>query len=138
MEATMMKNGLLYEIGNRILKVAVATDSEGEVEYLLYTIGRAAPLKFTREEISASVSDEGTSARVVLESGAADGPIVRFTVIVPPIVAGDESSFKVSAAAMRSTQNSLFGGPRPGPQVSYEAIELAGTVSRVKDEAYRG
>jgi hypothetical protein len=138
MEATMMKNGLLYEVGNTILKVAVATDSEGKVEYLLYTIGRAAPLRFTREEISASVSDEGTSARVVLENGAADGPIVRFTVIVPPIVAGDESSFKVTAAAMRSTQNSLFGGPRPGPQVSYEAINLAGTVSRVKDEAYRG
>ena len=137
MEATMMKNGLLFELSNMILTVAVATDSEGEVEYLLYTIGKAATRRFNRDEISASVSDEGTSARVVLESGAADGPIVRFTVIVPPIVAGDETSFEVTAAAMRSTQNSLFGGPRPGPQVSYEAIDLAGTVSRVKDEAYR-
>jgi hypothetical protein len=65
---------------------------------------------------------------------------VRFTVIVPPIVAGDESSFDVSAAALRSTQNSLFGGPRPGPQVSYDAIDLTGTVSFAPAEhpAYRG
>jgi hypothetical protein len=135
-----MKDGLLFELSDRILRVAVATDPEGQVEYLLYTVGSGPTRRFPREEISASVSDEGTSARVVLESGAADGPIVRFTVIVPPIVAGDESSFEVSAAAMRSTQNSLFGGPRPGPQVSYEAIDLAGTVSRtrVKDEVYRG
>jgi hypothetical protein len=136
----MMKDGLLFELSDRILRVAVATDPDGQVEYLLYSVGSGPTRRFPREEISASVSDEGTSARVVLESGAADGPIVRFTVIVPPIVAGDESSVEVSAAAMRSTQNSLFGGPRPGPQVSYDAIDLAGTVSRtpVKDEAYRG
>jgi hypothetical protein len=140
MEATMMKDGLLYELSDKLLRITVATDPEGQVEYLLYAIGSGPTRRFNREDISASVSDEGTSAKVVLDSGAADGPIVRFTVIVPPIVAGDESSFEVSAAAIRSTQNSLFGGPRPGPQVSYDAIDLTGTVSRtpVEDEAHRG
>jgi hypothetical protein len=129
MEATMLKKGLLFELSNGILKVAVAIDAEGEVEYLLYTVGRGPTRRFTREEISAAVSEQGTRARVVLENGAADGPIVRFTVIVPPIVGADEAPFKVDAAALRSTQNSLFGGPRPGPQVTYETIDLAGTVS---------
>jgi len=140
MEATMMKKGLLFELSNGILRVDVATDGYGGVEYLLHTVGMGPTRRFTRDEISASLSDEGTSARVVLDSGAADGPIVRFTVIVPPIVSGDESSFEVDAAALTSTQNSLFGGPRPGPQVSYERIDLTGTVSftRTEDEAYRG
>ena len=140
MEATTRKKGLLFELSNTLLRVSVATDPEGEVDYLLYTVGTGPTRRFTGEEITASVSEEGTRARVVLENGAADGPIERFTVIVPPIVAGDESSFEIGAAALRSTQNSLFGGTRPGPQVSYDAIDLAGTVSgvRVRGEPYRG
>jgi hypothetical protein len=140
MEATTITKGLLFELSNGILTVALAIDAKGEAEYLLYTVGKSATRRFGREEITTSVSDEGTSAKVVLESGAADGPIVRFTVIVPPIVAGDESSFKVSAAALRSTQDSGLVGPQPGPQVSYEAIDLAGTVSSAPAEygAYRG
>ena len=127
--ATIVNKGSLFELSNGVLQVALAIDDQGAVEYLHHTVGKGPTRRFAGEEIEVSVSDEGTRARVLLESGAADGPIVRFTVIVPPIVAGQQSSFDVDAAALRSTQSSLFGGPRPGPQVSYEAIDLTGTVS---------
>ena len=57
-----------------------------------------------------------------------DGPIVRFTVIVPEVIPGDESSYEVSAAGLQSTERSGFG-LGAGPQHTYEAYELKGTVT---------
>jgi hypothetical protein len=129
MEATMVKQGLVFELYGTRLRIDAEVDADGGVERLIHSVRGGESREFSGSEISSGTSDEGTRATVMLESGAADGPIVRFTVILPPVIVGDEDSFEVTAAGLRSTQNSLFGGPRPGPQVSYEAIDLAGTVS---------
>lgn len=52
MEATTMKDGLLFELSDKILRVTVATDPEGQVEYLLYTVGSGPTRRFPREEIT--------------------------------------------------------------------------------------
>jgi len=137
MEATMGKKGLLFDLHGTRLAIEAEVDAGGAVERLRYSVRGGETREFAGSEISSGTSDEGTRATVMLESGAADGPIVRFTVTLPPVVAGDEDSFDVTAAGLRSTHRSLFGGPRPGPQVSYDAIDLTGVVhcGRVDGEA---
>jgi hypothetical protein len=128
MKATMVKE-LHFQVSNGHVTVAVELDGEGEATFLSHAIGKRAPQEFHGDDITTSRSDEGTRATVVLEDGrAADGPIVRFTVIVPEVVPDDESSFKVSAAGLQSTERSGFGRPS-GPRQSYEAYELKGKVA---------
>ncbi len=134
--ATMVKE-LLFELSGQDVEIALTIDADGGAQRLVYRAGEDAR-EFGGEEIGVAISDEGTRASVVLETGAADGPIVRFTVIVPRVILGEESSFEVTAAAVRSTQRSLFGGPRPGPQQSYEALALSGTVSCPAADAHVG
>lgn len=129
MEATTVMKGLLFELVGGALAVDVETDGGGGVDRLRYTVGKGPTREFSGDEISVATSDEGTRATVMLENGAADGPIVRFTVIVPPVVLGDDNAFDVTSAALRSSQRSLFGGQRPGPQLSYDAVDLTGKVS---------
>jgi hypothetical protein len=117
-----------FDLSGDGIKIALAIDANGNAERLSYRSGKDAR-EFSRDEISVAVSDEGTRATVVLQSGAADGPIVRFAVIVPTVIPNGKKAFKVSAAGLRSTRRSLFGGPRPGPQQSYEPMALTGTVS---------
>jgi hypothetical protein len=128
MKATMVKELQYYVTGDHV-SIAVELDSEGIATYVSYAIGRRAPQEFRGDDITTGHSEEGTHATVLLENGAADGPIVRLTVVVPDVVAGDESSFEVSAAALRTTEQSLFGGPRPGPRQTYEALSLKGKVT---------
>lgn len=45
------------------------------------------------------------------------------------VVPGDESPFDVSAATLRSAEQSLFGGPRPGPRQTYDALSRKGKVT---------
>ena len=123
---------LLYEVGGDGIAIALALNAEGSAERLDYRSGEQT-LEFSGEEIEIARSDEGTRASVLLESGAADGPIVRLTLIVPDVVFGEESSVDVTAAAVRTTQRSLFGGERPGPQQSYEALALTGTAAGASD-----
>ena len=85
--------------------------------------------EFFRDEVLVAESDIGTLATVVLESGAADEPPRRLTLVLPEVNAGGEEHFPVRAAAVQTTQRSLHGGPRPGPQHSYATITLEGTVS---------
>jgi hypothetical protein len=85
--------------------------------------------EFAAEEIEAARSAIGTQVTVMLENGAADRPIQRFTVVLPEIRPAGDEAFAVTAAAVRTTERSLFGGPRPGPQQSYEALLLDGTAS---------
>jgi hypothetical protein len=54
MEATMMKG--LFELGNAILRVVVATAPERRFEYLLYTVGTHRTHRFTCEETGTSAS----------------------------------------------------------------------------------
>lgn len=133
MKATMVKE-LQYRLTGHAVSIAVELNDDAVATYLSYAIGKRAPQEFRGDEITTSSSEEGTCATVVLENGAADGPIVRLTVIVPEIVPGDETSFDVNAAALRSTQSSGFGGLPPGPQQSYDALELKGTVTISGDE----
>ncbi len=138
MEATMVSKGLLFELNGTRLAIEASVDADGVVERLTYSVRGGETREFSGAEISSATSEEGTRATVMLESGAADGPIVRFTVILPPVVLGEEESFEVTAAGLRSTQRSLFGGPRPGPQVSFDAIDLRGTVARKSDDDEAG
>lgn len=128
MKATMVKE-LRYYVTGHDVSIAVELDAEGTATYVSYAIRKRAPQEFRGDDITTTPSDEGTRATVVLEDGAADGPIVRLTVIVPEVVPGEESSFDVSAAALVSTERSLFGGPRPGPRQTYEALSLKGKVT---------
>lgn len=127
MEATMVKQ-LHFEVTNGRVSVVVELDGEGNASFLSHAIGRRAPLEFRGDEITTTPSDEGTRATVVLDDGRADRPIVRFTVIVPEVIPGDEISYDdVSAAGLQSTERSGFGRV-PGPQHTYEAFELRGEV----------
>jgi hypothetical protein len=123
-----MAKGLRFELSAKKLEVCLTINGAGNAEHLSYRSGEEMR-EFSGEEITVAVTEEGTHATVMLESGATDGPIVRFTVIVPAVIGGDETSFKVSAAALRTTQRSGFRGPHPGPQQSYEALTLTGMVS---------
>jgi hypothetical protein len=136
MAATTVK-GLLFELSGEGIDIELAIDGNGNAERLRFRSGED-DREFLGEAIILAVSDEGRRATVLLESGAADGPIVRFTVIFPEVILGDEQSFEVSAAGVRSTERSLFGGPRPGPQQSFEALTLKGTVSCVGDDTAIG
>lgn len=128
MKATMVKD-LRFQVSSGGVTVAVELDGEGHATFLSHAIGKRAPQEFRGDEITTTPSDEGTRATVVLEDGrAADGPIVRFTVIVPEVVPGDESSYEVSAAGLQTTEGSGFGRP-DGPRQTYEAVELTGKVT---------
>lgn len=135
--ASTTVNGLLFELGRHGIDIDLAIDEDGTPRRLIYRSGEDTR-EFAAEEIAATVSDEGTRATVMLATGAADEPIVRLTVIVPAVVVGEERSFEVTAAALRTTQRSGFGGPRPGPQQSYEALTLAGTVTCAPADAELG
>jgi len=128
MKATMVTQ-LHFRVTSGAVSIAVDLDEDGTVTFLSHAVGKRAPQEFSGDEITTTRSDDGTSATVLLENGAADGPIVRLTVTVPEVIPGDESSFDVGAAALISTQSSGFGGRRPGPQQTYEALELEGEVT---------
>ncbi len=125
---TMVKQ-LRFHVTNGHVTVAVELDGEGNATFLSHAIGKRAPQEFRDDEIRTRPSDEGIRATVVLDDGNADRPVVRFTVIVPEVIPGDESSFDVNAAALQSTEHVGFAGPQPGPQHTYEAFELKGTVT---------
>jgi hypothetical protein len=127
MKATMVKE-LHFYVTNGHVTVAVDLDGEGHATFLSHAIGKRAPHEFSGDEITTTPSDEGTRATVVLDNGQADRPIVRFTVIVPEVIPGDESSYDVGAAALQSTEHVGFARPRPGPQHTYETFELKGKV----------
>jgi hypothetical protein len=128
MEATMVKD-LQFQVSNGHVTVAVDLDGEGNASFLSHAIGKRAPQEFRGDEITTYATDEGTRATVVLDDGRADRPIVRFTVIVPEVIPGDESSYEVSAAGLQSTEHVGFAGRRPGPQHTYEAFALKGKVT---------
>lgn len=134
MKATMVKQQH-FDVRNNLVSIIVDLDENGIATHLRHAIGKREWQEFSGDEITTTPSDEGIRATVLLENGAADGPIVRLSVIVPEIVPGDESSFEVTAAAVQSTQSSGFGGLQPGPRQSYEAIELKGTVA-LSDDCY--
>lgn len=127
MGETMVK-GLIFKLRGQGSEIELALDAQGRAERLSYRFGDDVR-EFPGEEIEVVENDEGTRATVLLATGAADGPVVHLTVIVPTVILGDEGSFEVSAAALHTTQRSLFGGPRPGPQQSYDALKLGGTVA---------
>src|SRR3982751_2838931 len=128
MKATMVKD-LHFQVSNGHVTVALDLDGEGNATFLSHGVGKRAPREFRGDEITTTPSVEGTRATVVLDDGAADRPIVRFTVIVPEVVPGDEDAFDVGAAALESTEHVGFAGRRPGPQQTYETFELKGKVS---------
>ncbi len=128
MEATMLKD-LHFQVTNGGVTVALDLDGEGNATFLSHAIGKRAPQEFHGDEITTTPSDEGTRATVVLDDGEADRPIVRFTVIVPEVIPGDESSYEVSAAGLQSTEHVGFAGQQPGPQHTYETFELKGEVT---------
>ena len=126
--ATTMVKELLFELSGDGVEIALALDGDGRAERLSYRSGGRTH-EFGADAIASAASDEGTRATVMLENGAADGPIVLLTVLVPEVVFGDEPSLEVSAAAVRTTKRSMFGGVRPGPQQSFDALRLTGIAS---------
>ena len=113
--------------GNEVAIESLELDGEGIAVRMTYRADGESR-DFSGDEIETAKTDDGTRAAVTLEDGAADGPIVHLTVIVPDVVLGDEHEIDITAAALRTTKRSLFGGERPGPQQSYEAFSLAGTA----------
>jgi len=127
MEATTVQS-LTFELGGGGIGVTLAIDAQGGAHSLRFTED-GETREFSGEDITAGTSDEGTRVSVLLEAGLTDAPVVRFSVLVPAVIVGDESPVDVTAAAVRSTRRSRFGGDRPGPQQSYEVFALSGTAS---------
>jgi hypothetical protein len=123
--------GLVFELSGEGVEITLEVDQEGGRARRLSFRSDQDQRDFSGDEIGVEQSAEGTRATVLLESGATDLPGVRFTVIVPTVALGGETSFAVSAAGVRTTSRSLFGGRRLGPRQSYEAVTLAGSVSVV-------
>ncbi len=136
MAETMVRQ-LHFELAGDGIAVALTLDRDGGAERLSYRDGGDAR-EFSGDDIAVAAFDEGTQAKVTLQDGAADGPVVLLTVMVPSVIPGDERSFDVGAAAVRTTQRPFFGGQRPGPQQSFEALALAGTVSNPSGEGQIG
>ncbi|MCA1569834.1 MAG: hypothetical protein LC798_05830 [Chloroflexi bacterium] len=126
MEATTVQN-LTFELGGGGIEVTLAIDDQGGAHSLRFTED-GDTREFSGEDITAGTSDEGTRASVLLEAGLTDAPVVRFSVLVPAVIVRDESPVDVTAAGVRSTKRSRFGGDRPGPQQSYEVFALSGTA----------
>jgi len=132
MKATMVKQQQ-FDVRSNMVSVIVDLDEDGIATRLLHGFGKRPFQEFRGDEITTTPSDEGIRATVLLQNGAGDGPIVRFSVILPEVVPGDESTFEVTAAAVQSTEPSGFGGPQPGPRQSYEAMVLEGKVTLSDD-----
>jgi len=120
-------NRLVFELRGWGAQVTLSLGEDGRAERLIYSSGEDAH-EFSRDQVLVGDSEIGTLATVTLESGATDLPPVRLTLVLPAVNAGGEIQFPVQVAAVRTTQRSLFGGPRPGPQYSYESVTLEGTV----------
>lgn len=118
---------LLFELSGWGVEVTVSVGDDGRPEHLVYRAGGESR-EFAGEEVTVTASEIGTVATAVLESGASDLPPVRLTLILPAVNPGDGDEFPVEVAAVRTVQRSLFGGPRPGPEHSYETMMLEGTV----------
>jgi hypothetical protein len=128
MEATLkVKAGMRFELRGGDVAVTCAMRDNGRPETLSYR-SNGESRDFAGDELEIASTSIGTQVTVMLENGAADGPIVRFTVVLPLVRPNGDEKFDVTAAAVRTTERSLFGGPRPGPQQSYEAMGLEGTV----------
>jgi hypothetical protein len=127
MEATVTA-GLRYEVKGDDVAINCAMRGDGRPERLAY---RAAgeEREFAGDDLDVLATAIGTQVTVMLEDGAADGPIVRFTVVLPVVRPYDGEQFPVTSAAVRTIERSLFGGTRPGAQQAYEAMVLEGTVT---------
>jgi hypothetical protein len=127
MEASV-RSGVVFSLRGEAIEVIPVVDPSGGVARLTYRAD-GEEWEFAGDEITTGPSPQGTRATVLLEDGAADGPIVALNVILPVVEAPHEGPFDVTAAALITTSRSLFGGPRPGPQQSYEVVALSGTAS---------
>ncbi|MGH2917086.1 MAG: hypothetical protein ACRDLS_00585 [Solirubrobacteraceae bacterium] len=144
MEASQMQDlpvkfdGATFDVRSNEVEIeCLELDGEGIVQRLTYRADGESR-HFSGDEIATAKTDDGTRATATLEDGAADQPIVHLTVIVPDVIFGDEHEIDVTAAALRTTHRSLFGGQRPGPQQSYEAFSLAGTACAPEPGAEQG
>jgi hypothetical protein len=120
---------LLFQVSEGDLVVSISVDELGRPSRFSYRSGEETR-EFLADEIGVAATEVGTLTTVLLESGAADAPIVRFSVVLPVVNPGGEERFPTSVAAFQTTESSGFGGPRPGPMRSYEATTLEGTVAR--------
>jgi hypothetical protein len=127
MEASV-ERAVVFSLRGEAIDIIPVVGAGGAIERLTYRSGDD-QREFSGEEISHAVSPQGTRATVMLQDGAADEPVVALTVTLPVVEAPHEGPFDVSAAALVTTSRSLFGGLRPGPQQSYEAITLTGTAA---------
>lgn len=132
MEAS--EGNVVYTLRGEALDIIPVVAASGAVERLTYRDDDGEEREFSGAEISSASTAEGIRATVVLEDGAADGPIVRFSILLPVVQSPQEGPFDVCAAAVRTTQRSLLGGMRPGPQQSFAALTLTGTVAVRTDD----
>jgi len=122
-------SALVFELAGEGIEVGAVVAPDGSVERISHSSGGGEPREFSGEQISNAVSPQGTRATVTLRTGANDGPVVAFTVILPIVESPGEGPFDVTAGALTTTSRSLFGGVRPGPQQSHEGATLTGTAS---------
>jgi hypothetical protein len=127
MEASV-GSAVVFSLRGEAIDIIPVVGAGGAIERLTYRSGDEAR-DFSGDEISNAVSPQGTRATVMLQDGAADGPVVALTVTVPVVEAPHEGPFDVSAAALLTTSRALVGGLRPGPQQSYKAITLTGSAA---------
>jgi hypothetical protein len=85
---------------------------------------------FTNAEITVEETTAFGQLITVTISDAPDAPVVRFTLVLPPItVPGFNEAVDVEVAGATVTQRSLFTPePQHGQQTSYSFVTLTGTA----------
>jgi hypothetical protein len=81
---------------------------------------------FSGDEIRTADTELGTEVTVILVADP-DGDSTVLTVLIPPVrVEPGAVETRVETVAFVTTKHSSFGGPPPGPEFSYELLELTG------------
>lgn len=84
--------------------------------------------RFRGDQITQQKTILGTLVSVALESNEADQGYLDLALVLPPFSMGDEVRHEFKTVGILSKGPSGFGGPPPGPQRTYEILNLEGVA----------
>ena len=82
--------------------------------------------RFRGDQITQQKTILGTLVSVVLEGNEADQGFLDLALVLPAFRMGDEARHEFKTVGILSEGASGFGGPPPGPQRTYEVLDLEG------------
>jgi len=87
--------------------------------------------RFRGDQITQQKTILGTLVSVVLEGNEADQGFLDLALVLPPFRMGDEAQHEFKTVGILSKGPSGFGGFRPGPQRTYQILELEGIAEYI-------